>query len=197
MNNIDTSPEALKFWAQELESDPDALTSGDLQRIAATIRALAAEKEALEKQEPVGWINEDELPESYPYAAMFPHSRVDFVRMFPVYAPQPAPSAAQVVPQGWIDAVRDAAFDEEGYTLNPDLAEVHASMLAAAPQAPAAQPLSDEQIDEHLDVILRASGSTLRHFTMHKTLSEMRAAMRNAIEAAHGITGAQGEGAGS
>jgi len=43
-----------------------------------------------------------------------------------------SPEAQQAVPQGWIDAVRDAAFDEEGYTLNPDLAEVHAAMLAVA-----------------------------------------------------------------
>jgi hypothetical protein len=37
--------------------------------------------------EPIGWIYEDELPNSYPYDAMFPYSKVDFVRMFPVYAP--------------------------------------------------------------------------------------------------------------
>jgi hypothetical protein len=36
----------------------------------------------------VGWIYEDELPEGYPYDAMFPHSKVDGVRMFPVFAPQ-------------------------------------------------------------------------------------------------------------
>jgi hypothetical protein len=39
------------------------------------------------KQEPVGWMYEDELPIGYPYDAMFPYSKVDFVRMFPVYAP--------------------------------------------------------------------------------------------------------------
>jgi hypothetical protein len=40
-----------------------------------------------EKQEPIGWMYEDELPNGYPYDAMFPYSKVDFVRMFPVYAP--------------------------------------------------------------------------------------------------------------
>ena len=39
------------------------------------------------EQQPVGWIHEDELPEGYPYDAMFPFSKVDVVRMFPVYAP--------------------------------------------------------------------------------------------------------------
>lgn len=40
--------------------------------------------------EPVGWLYEDELPDSYPYETMFPYSKVDGVRMFPVYAPQTA-----------------------------------------------------------------------------------------------------------
>lgn len=35
-----------------------------------------------------GWVNEDELPESYPYDVMFQHSKVDGVRLFPVYAPE-------------------------------------------------------------------------------------------------------------
>ena len=35
----------------------------------------------------IGWINEDELPENYPYDVMFPHSKVDGVRLFPVFAP--------------------------------------------------------------------------------------------------------------
>jgi len=46
----------------------------------------------LEKQEhgkPLAWINEDELPESYPYDAIFPYSKVDVVRVFPVFGPQP------------------------------------------------------------------------------------------------------------
>lgn len=30
-----------------------------------------------------GWINEDELPDDYPYDAMYPLSKVDIVRMFP------------------------------------------------------------------------------------------------------------------
>lgn len=44
--------------------------------------------------------------------------------------------------------------------------------------------LTDEQIDKHLDAVLRASGSALKHYTMHKSRVEMRAAMRSAILAA-------------
>lgn len=45
--------------------------------------------------------------------------------------------------------------------------------------------LTDEQIDAHLEEVLRASGSALRHYTMAKTRDDMRAAMRRAIESAH------------
>ena len=41
----------------------------------------------------VGWINEDELPDNYPYDMMFPHSKVDGVRLFPVFAPANPPEA--------------------------------------------------------------------------------------------------------
>jgi len=37
--------------------------------------------------EVAGWINEDDLPDNYPYDAMWPHSKVDGVRLFPVYLP--------------------------------------------------------------------------------------------------------------
>lgn len=41
----------------------------------------------------VGWVYEDELPESYPYDVMFPFSVVDGVRMFPVFAPTKEPAS--------------------------------------------------------------------------------------------------------
>lgn len=43
------------------------------------------------------------------------------------------------------------------------------------------EPVSDGQIDAHLDNILRAAGSALRHYTMQKSKDDMRAALRNAI----------------
>lgn len=39
-------------------------------------------------------------------------------------------------------------------------------------------------IDQHLDAVLRASGSALRHYTMQKTKDDMRAAMQAAMAAA-------------
>lgn len=35
----------------------------------------------------IAWLYEDTLPPEYPYDAMFPYSKVDGVRMFPVFAP--------------------------------------------------------------------------------------------------------------
>jgi hypothetical protein len=51
------------------------------------------------------------------------------------------------------------------------------------PLVRAAQPAgaTDAQIDTHLDAVLRASGSALRHYSMVKTLADMRAAMRAAM----------------
>lgn len=39
----------------------------------------------------------------------------------------------------------------------------------------------DERLDAHLDSVLRASGSALRHYTMEGTRAALRAAMRAAI----------------
>lgn len=37
--------------------------------------------------EPYSWVPEDELPENYPYHAMYPFSKVDGIRWFPVFLP--------------------------------------------------------------------------------------------------------------
>jgi hypothetical protein len=44
--------------------------------------------------------------------------------------------------------------------------------------------LTDEAIDELLEPILRASGSSLRHYSMASTIAAMRQAMRDAISRA-------------
>jgi hypothetical protein len=53
-----------------------------------------------------------------------------------------------------------------------------------------AMAVDQATIDKHLDTVLRASGSALRHYSMQKTLDDMRAAMR----AAMGSTTAVGAG---
>jgi len=52
------------------------------------------------------------------------------------------------------------------------------SMLEAAPHPPR---LSDERISHHLDAVLKASGSGLKNYSMHKTIEDMKQAVR-AIE---------------
>lgn len=44
--------------------------------------------------------------------------------------------------------------------------------------APPPQMLSDERILHHLDAILKASGSGLKNYSMHKTIEEMKQAFR-------------------
>lgn len=55
------------------------------------------------------------------------------------------------------------------------------TFLHEAATQPEPTPPTTEQIDTHLDAILRAAGSGLRHYTMQKALDDMRAAMRKAI----------------
>lgn len=40
---------------------------------------------------------------------------------------------------------------------------------------------TEAEIDRHLDNVLRASGSALRHYSMHSTKTAMRAAMAEAM----------------
>lgn len=63
----------------------------------------APSQHAIPEQKIVGWIFEDELPKNYPYDAMFVHSKVDVVRMFPVYAPSAAQPVSEPykLPDGW------------------------------------------------------------------------------------------------
>lgn len=74
--------------------------------------APAGEAERLrEAQEPVDWIYEDELPSSYPYGRMFAYSKVrDGVRMFPVYAPSPAPAGEVEMLRGALEIAREVHF---------------------------------------------------------------------------------------
>lgn len=66
--------EALSFYVEDFDCAADVIA-------LTVIREAKAE---LEKQEPVSWINEDELPEHYPYEEMFNASTIiDGVRMFP------------------------------------------------------------------------------------------------------------------
>jgi hypothetical protein len=44
--------------------------------------------------------------------------------------------------------------------------------------------MTNEQLDTHLDAILRAAGSALRHYTLDKSKTDMREALRAALAAA-------------
>jgi len=62
----------------------------------------------------IAWVPEDELPASLPgeaYSALFEHSKVDFIRLFPVFGPAPAVvGLSEVIKAG--DATFDAWLEE-------------------------------------------------------------------------------------
>lgn len=43
--------------------------------------------------------------------------------------------------------------------------------------------LTDADVDQHLDAVLKAAGSALRYYTLPRSLDDMRAAMRRAMAA--------------
>lgn len=42
-------------------------------------------------------------------------------------------------------------------------------------------PITDEMLDKHLEIILRASGSSLKNYSMESTKNKMREALLGAI----------------
>lgn len=53
--------------------------------------------------------------------------------------------------------------------------------------------LTPDQLDQHLDAILKGAGSALRHYTMQKSRDDMRAALRAALRATQPAQAAQSE----
>ena len=101
--------------AQALEGWEAAVGAGGVQALSAA------------PAEVLGWIYEDELPEHYPYDAMFPHSKVDTVRMFPVFGPQaasPTPPSERPIGEVVVTKTRDGQIvavtrqDDEGRILS-------------------------------------------------------------------------------
>ncbi len=78
----------LHARVQKLEAVLDAVCAGGVSAQRVTQKAAP-----VVPPEPLCWVNEDELPESMSqeaYTALFPYSKVDTVRLFPIFAaPQP------------------------------------------------------------------------------------------------------------
>jgi len=82
----------------------------------------------------------------------------------------------KLVPVEPTPEIREVIRNEQCVYQSED--DLYRAMLEAAPQPP---KLSDEQILHHLDAILKASGSGVKNYSMHKTIEEMKQAVR-AIE---------------
>lgn len=73
------------------------------------------------QQEPLCWVFEDELPKSMPrdaYSALYPHSRVDTVRMFPIFGPAGPTADAETIRKAarydWMMSGRVVKGDRSG-----------------------------------------------------------------------------------
>lgn len=85
---------ARDFYNMTVADTDVRITTADKDKRDAITLASETLRAALEAALPVAvgavvlaWIHEDQLSDGYPYDAMFPHSKVDGVRMFPVFAP--------------------------------------------------------------------------------------------------------------
>ena len=81
----------LRTAAQQALEALEYAQSLDIPHFEEHVNALAALRNALAEpvQEPMAWMYEDELPSGYPYDLMFPYSKVNGVRLFPVFGPFP------------------------------------------------------------------------------------------------------------
>lgn len=92
----------LHARVQELEAMLDAVGAGGVSAQRVTQKAAP-----VVPPEPLCWVNEDELPESMSqeaYVALFPYSKVDIVRLFPIFAaPQPQADARDAELLDWLE----------------------------------------------------------------------------------------------
>ena len=76
--------EKIESWHEKFGSGHNVMLPAE--EAEAMARMLLAGMDG----EPLMWVNENPLPANYPYAELFPFSKVDIVREFTVFAP-PAP----------------------------------------------------------------------------------------------------------
>lgn len=69
------------------------------------------------------------------------------------------------------------SYADEWNKRNPN----HSGWVDALYPHPQRKPMTDEKIDFHLDKILRAAGTALKHYSMQKTKDDMRQALREAL----------------
>ncbi len=117
--------------------------------LEATRRSALVDAPAGEGK-PLAWVPEDELPESLPtsaYNELFPHSRVDCIRFFPVFGPTPSVAALQAE-KGEAHWLRKNAVlvRELGNSMSPGALAAAMERRADALDAEAKNPAKTAQI---------------------------------------------------
>lgn len=92
-------------------------------------------------------------------------------------------AALQQQPPAIADAIHyPGCWDTAAYpTLESALHEMTAWFKCSNDECQQRAAVSDAEIDAHLDLILRAAGSALKHYTTPKSKADLRAALRSAI----------------
>jgi hypothetical protein len=91
----DTLAPHFDFLRRYLNADDNPSSFDGLRSLERIEQAVLSRQPAAS---PLAWIHEDELPEGYPYDAMFPYSKVGGVRMFPVFGPAASPKDSETAP---------------------------------------------------------------------------------------------------
>ncbi|MGC0863541.1 hypothetical protein [Pantoea agglomerans] len=124
---------------RELEQRATNLNDGWLNAIAERdeARAKLAELAKSGRKISLEWVYEDELPEGYPYDEMFPFSKVDIVRMFPIFVTIPAPAAdlAELVPDELTPKQASRSYGGEVVGYREGFNECRAEMLRKIEEA--------------------------------------------------------------
>jgi hypothetical protein len=132
-------------------------------------------------------VSDDQCDKDKPFPSVFAehitwcHESVLSCEVEYIRADLASPSTAQAighVREDVLAALLRTGVKSVSTTISRECDEEHSIALYTAPPV---REISDAQIDTHLDAVLRASGSALKHYTMQKTLDDMRAAMRTAI----------------
>lgn len=135
---IEVTLDGIQFHKVGSFDEPEAAFEAAQSDFASRIRSCLLDKPEAVEGEPVAWIFEDDLPESYPYDIMFKFSKVDGVRLFPVYAPSPADTdAAQSTPEAIVRSAASAVIDElaERFAEKPGTADDYADYMRRIPEA--------------------------------------------------------------
>lgn len=136
-----------KYELPPLPETDDLFGQGYTSRSLKDYACAAIELYRQRRGETVAWIHEDDLPNGYPYDDMYPFSKVDGVRMFPVFWPD------TVLTLGYLEGHKDglewaAQLAEANHPLTSDwLYDDRHDLAKAIRKGPEMPPVAPQPAD--------------------------------------------------